>query len=241
MQTARYGRNRRFHSAGEAALPGQYFNERHGTASVYRVWRSHPLLLSLRAVIRVCGLGPRAGRSAKTPARNAQTRAKIRKRRRRHRDRCRVRRKTVPNFVSRALSGPPSSPINAPNHRGRSPSMAPSGEVAEWLNAPHSKCGIGASLSGVRIPPSPPPSSPRQMVRAFDLQRSVATCDPAELGRTPLQRTSGRLRHRRSAPWLRYYRCAVWAYLNLRKIKPSAHTPRPPGSTRRLFPVVACC
>src|SRR6266481_342859 len=34
--------------------------------------------------------------------------------------------------------------------------MAP-GEVAEWLNAPHSKCGIGASLSGVRIPPSPPP------------------------------------------------------------------------------------
>jgi hypothetical protein len=28
--------------------------------------------------------------------------------------------------------------------------------VAEWSNAPHSKCGIGASLSGVRIPPSPP-------------------------------------------------------------------------------------
>src|ERR1700722_12038229 len=38
--------------------------------------------------------------------------------------------------------------------------MAP-GEVAEWSNAPHSKCGIGASLSGVRIPPSPP-SSPRR-------------------------------------------------------------------------------
>ena len=30
------------------------------------------------------------------------------------------------------------------------------GEVAEWLKAPHSKCGVGASLSGVRIPPSPP-------------------------------------------------------------------------------------
>ena len=59
-------------------------------------------------------------------------------------------------FPSPALSGPPSSPINAPNHRGPAPSMAPSGEVAEWLNAPHSKCGIGASLSGVRIPPSPP-------------------------------------------------------------------------------------
>jgi hypothetical protein len=28
--------------------------------------------------------------------------------------------------------------------------------VAERLKAPHSKCGIGASLSGVRIPPSPP-------------------------------------------------------------------------------------
>ena len=63
---------------------------------------------------------------------------------------------TGPIFVSRALSGPPSSPINAPNHGGRCSYMAPSGEVAEWLNAPHSKCGIGASLSGVRIPPSPP-------------------------------------------------------------------------------------
>lgn len=59
-------------------------------------------------------------------------------------------------FPFRALSGPPSSPINAPNHRGPAPYLAPSGEVAEWLNAPHSKCGIGASLSGVRIPPSPP-------------------------------------------------------------------------------------
>ena len=38
---------------------------------------------------------------------------------------------------------------------GESPVVAP-GEVAEWSNAPHSKCGIGASLSGVRIPPSPP-------------------------------------------------------------------------------------
>src|SRR6266849_10003346 len=32
----------------------------------------------------------------------------------------------------------------------------PYGEVAEWLNAPHSKCGIRATVSGVRIPPSPP-------------------------------------------------------------------------------------
>jgi hypothetical protein len=28
--------------------------------------------------------------------------------------------------------------------------------VAEWLNAPHSKCGIRVTVSGVRIPPSPP-------------------------------------------------------------------------------------
>src|SRR3954465_885194 len=43
----------------------------------------------------------------------------------------------------------------APTAGEESPAMAP-GEVAEWSNAPHSKCGIGASLSGVRIPPSPP-------------------------------------------------------------------------------------
>jgi hypothetical protein len=60
------------------------------------------------------------------------------------------------NFVSRALSGPPSSPRTRPDLGARlRPIMAP-GEVAEWSNAPHSKCGIGASLSGVRIPPSPP-------------------------------------------------------------------------------------
>src|ERR1700729_3045991 len=44
----------------------------------------------------------------------------------------------------------------APDPEGTDlPWFAP-GEVAEWSNAPHSKCGIGASLSGVRIPPSPP-------------------------------------------------------------------------------------
>ena len=32
------------------------------------------------------------------------------------------------------------------------------GEVAEWLKAPHSKCGVLARVSGVRIPPSPPNS-----------------------------------------------------------------------------------
>lgn len=61
-------------------------------------------------------------------------------------------------FALPALSGPPSSPINAPTTGAQLLALAPSGEVAEWLNAPHSKCGIGASLSGVRIPPSPPSS-----------------------------------------------------------------------------------
>jgi hypothetical protein len=30
------------------------------------------------------------------------------------------------------------------------------GEVAEWSIAPHSKCGVRATVPGVRIPPSPP-------------------------------------------------------------------------------------
>jgi hypothetical protein len=60
------------------------------------------------------------------------------------------------NCHPRALSHPPSSPRTRPDHGGISPGLARLGEVAEWLNAPHSKCGIGASLSGVRIPPSPP-------------------------------------------------------------------------------------
>src|SRR5215207_6211521 len=41
-----------------------------------------------------------------------------------------------------------------PIMRGRE--APPAGEVAERLNAPHSKCGIRATVSGVRIPPSPP-------------------------------------------------------------------------------------
>src|ERR1700722_5388206 len=64
----------------------------------------------------------------------------------------------VPRVIlcARALSGPSSSPRTPPDRGAKQPDMAP-GEVAEWSNAPHSKCGIGASLSGVRIPPSPPP------------------------------------------------------------------------------------
>ena len=39
----------------------------------------------------------------------------------------------------------------------RLPAVGP-GEVAEWSIAPHSKCGVRASVPGVRIPPSPPTS-----------------------------------------------------------------------------------
>ena len=44
----------------------------------------------------------------------------------------------------------------AVTYRAASLRLCPSGEVAEWLKAPHSKCGIRATVSGVRIPPSPP-------------------------------------------------------------------------------------
>ena len=62
------------------------------------------------------------------------------------------------------------NPADKTKSRGRSVAAAPwilkrkskktiyqlLGEVAEWLKAPHSKCGIRATVSGVRIPPSPP-------------------------------------------------------------------------------------
>ncbi len=38
----------------------------------------------------------------------------------------------------------------------RSSKVRARGEVAEWSNAPHSKCGIPARVSWVQIPPSPP-------------------------------------------------------------------------------------
>ena len=34
------------------------------------------------------------------------------------------------------------------------------GQVAEWLNVPHSKCGVPARVSWVRIPPCPPIKRP---------------------------------------------------------------------------------
>jgi hypothetical protein len=37
----------------------------------------------------------------------------------------------------------------------KNPAVSRFGEVAEWSIAPHSKCGIRVTVSGVRIPPSP--------------------------------------------------------------------------------------
>ena len=62
------------------------------------------------------------------------------------------------------------------------------GEVAEWSIAPHSKCGILARVSGVRIPPSPPLSCSEPEMRLplgaffFLFQRRLAeTPEPRRL------------------------------------------------------------
>ena len=49
-------------------------------------------------------------------------------------------------------------PPKASFGRAALPSRDVFGEVAEWLKAPHSKCGILARVSWVQIPPSPPQS-----------------------------------------------------------------------------------
>ena len=55
-----------------------------------------------------------------------------------------------------------------PKLQAATPAPAPCGEVAEWLKAPHSKCGILARVSGVRIPPSPPTAFPEQLAAWLD-------------------------------------------------------------------------
>src|SRR5262249_3797140 len=55
-----------------------------------------------------------------------------------------------------ALVSPGVLRYNSARHEGHCVVLWRVGEVAEWLNAPHSKCGIRATVSGVRIPPSPP-------------------------------------------------------------------------------------
>ena len=47
-------------------------------------------------------------------------------------------------------------PLNTATLNHHLVDLSACGEVAEWLKAPHSKCGVRATVSGVRIPPSPP-------------------------------------------------------------------------------------
>src|ERR1700712_5171792 len=43
------------------------------------------------------------------------------------------------------------------------------GEVAEWLNVPHSKCGVPARAPWVQIPPSPPTSPPSLIIYRYQI------------------------------------------------------------------------
>ena len=61
-------------------------------------------------------------------------------------------------FMHRGKQG---SPCQNPQKRLNE---ARQGEVAEWLNAPVSKTGMGRSPSRVRIPPSPPPPNAAERI-----------------------------------------------------------------------------
>ena len=71
--------------------------------------------------------------------------------------------------------GPAGQPLWSAPRRNRALTL--SGEVAERLNAPHSKCGILARVSGVRIPPSPP-----SFVRMIGVARARTTTSPVLSG-----------------------------------------------------------
>src|SRR6185503_14339864 len=59
-------------------------------------------------------------------------------------------------LLSRQARGPLLERRVRPEPGSRPASANPSGEVAEWSKAPHSKCGVWATVPWVRIPPSPP-------------------------------------------------------------------------------------
>ena len=73
-----------------------------------------------------------------------------------------------------APCGTQASPLGRP--LAQAGATGPSGEVAERLKAPHSKCGIPARVSRVRIPPSPPP--PQTGGRYYEPIRSRLTLAP---------------------------------------------------------------
>ena len=52
--------------------------------------------------------------------------------------------------------------------------------MAEWSIAPHSKCGIRATVSGVRIPPSPPILHEKWLVlRGFRKNKPISSHIPS--------------------------------------------------------------
>lgn len=79
------------------------------------------------------------------------------------------------------------------------------GEVPEWSIGPHSKCGVRATVPGVRIPPSPPGKAP-QGDNQTPNPASSTTCRiffiPVRLLKDPKSRpqASGRLPTVRSTP-----------------------------------------
>ncbi len=186
-RAARYGRNRRLTWPAKPPFPARILMSGTGTASVYRVWRSHPFFRTcdesqcppqpvMRSLPRAClaearlrakadagrgrgegvsALGSRIGLHL-APDKNASNRQIGPRFTRVRAVKGRAGPKQAADFRPRKPCLARHPRLLTPDHRGPAPYLAPSGEVAEWSNAPHSKCGIGASLSGVRIPPSPP-------------------------------------------------------------------------------------
>ncbi len=74
----------------------------------------------------------------------------------------------------------------------------PRGEVAEWSIAPHSKCGVPATVPGVRIPPSPPfIQEDRHFSQFPDIARLAASERRKRPRRSP---ATGVCRPRKAAP-----------------------------------------
>src|SRR6185437_5934039 len=88
--------------------------------------------------------------------------------------------------------------------RGSLALLGPDGEVAEWSIAPHSKCGIRATVSGVQIPPSPPTCSSRTEfhLQEIDELRRLRrqTSRLGHIGAHPFRRQRSFLEYRLKSP-----------------------------------------